>query len=72
MKETVIPVVVGALGTVPKDLERELKVVEIRGWIETIQTTDQPEYWAESWGPEETFYLLDSRKRILAYDGENN
>ena len=34
-----IPIVVGALGTVHKDLEKRLEKLEIRGRIETIQTT---------------------------------
>ena len=34
-----IPIVVGALGTVPKNLEKRLENREIRGRIETIQTT---------------------------------
>ena len=36
---TVIPVVVGALGTAPKELEKEQEREKIRGRIETIQTT---------------------------------
>ena len=36
---TVILIVVRALGMVPKGLERELKELEIRGRIKTIQTT---------------------------------
>ena len=36
---TVISIVAGALETVPKDLERKLEEFEIRGTIETIQTT---------------------------------
>ena len=39
MSVTVIPVVIGALGTVSKSLERELKGLDIREQIETIQTT---------------------------------
>ena len=39
MGVTVIPVVVGVLGTVPKDLERRIEELEIRGRIDTIQTT---------------------------------
>ena len=35
----VIPIAVGALRTVPKGLERGLEELEIRGRIETIQTT---------------------------------
>ena len=38
-KVTVITMVVGAFGTDPKGLERGLKELEIRGRIETIQTT---------------------------------
>ena len=33
------PIVVGALGTALKHLEKSLKELEIRGRIETIQTT---------------------------------
>ena len=35
---TVIPIVVGSLGTIPKGLERGLEQMEIRGRNETIQT----------------------------------
>ena len=37
MRVTVIPIVIGAFRKVPKDLERVLKKLEIRGRIETIQ-----------------------------------
>ena len=36
---TVIPIVAGALGTVPEDSEKGLKELEIRGRIEAIQIT---------------------------------
>ena len=39
MKMKVVPIVIGALGTVPKALEKDLGELEIRGIIETIQTT---------------------------------
>ena len=39
MKVTVIPVVIGALRTIPKGLVKGLKNLEIRGRVETIQTT---------------------------------
>ena len=39
MKITVIPIIVGALGTVPKGLEKGLKELELRERIETIQPT---------------------------------
>ena len=38
MKVTVIPIVIGALGTIPKVSERRLKEFEIEGRIEIIQT----------------------------------
>ena len=35
----VIPIVIGALGTVTKDLVKGLREMEIRTWMETIQMT---------------------------------
>ena len=39
MKVTVISIVIGALGTVTKELVKGLKNLEITGGVETIQTT---------------------------------
>ena len=39
MKVTAIPLVVGALGTILKELIKGLKDLEIRRQVETIQTT---------------------------------
>ena len=39
MKATVIPIVIGTLGTVTKGLVQGLEVLEKRGRVETIQTT---------------------------------
>ena len=39
MKVTVIPIVIGALGTVTEGLGKRLEDLEIRGQVETIQTT---------------------------------
>ena len=39
MKVTVIPIVIGALGTVTKGLLQGLEDLEITGRMETIQTT---------------------------------
>ena len=39
MKVTVIPIVVGALGTITECFVKVLENIEIRGWMETIQTT---------------------------------
>ena len=40
MKVTVIPIIIGALGTTHKGLIRRLEDLEIRGWAETILTID--------------------------------
>ena len=39
MRVTVISIVIGALGTVPKSLVRGLEALEIREQIQTIQNT---------------------------------
>ena len=38
MKVTIIPIVIGALGTVTKGLVQGLEDLEIKGWVKTIQT----------------------------------
>ena len=49
MKMKVIPIVIGALGTVLTGLEKRRKEGKVSGKIGTIQTTDQLEYRQESW-----------------------
>ena len=39
MKVIVIPIVISALGTIPKELVKGLEDLKIRGQVETIQTT---------------------------------
>ena len=39
MKGTIIPIVIGAFGTVTKGLLKELEYLEAGGRVETIQTT---------------------------------
>ena len=39
MKVTIVPIVIGALGTVTKGLLKGLKNLEVGVWVETIQTT---------------------------------
>ena len=39
MKVRIIPVVIGALGTITKGLIQGLEDLEIMGWVETVQTT---------------------------------
>ena len=40
MMVTVIPIVFGAIGTIPKELVKEVEDLEVRGQVETIQTTE--------------------------------
>ena len=39
MKVTIVPIVIGVLGTVTKGLLKGLEDLEIGGWVETIQMT---------------------------------
>ena len=39
MKVTIIPFVIGAFGTVTKGLSKRLEDLEVRGQVETVQTT---------------------------------
>ena len=39
MNLMIIPIVIGALGTVTKELVQGLEDLEVTGWVETIQTT---------------------------------
>ena len=40
MKVTIVPIVIGALGTVTKGLLKSLEDMEVGGRVETIQTTE--------------------------------
>ena len=64
MKVMVIPIVISALGTVPKGLERRLEKIEIGGKIKSIQTTPLLRLTKiESLRPEETCCHSDSSER---------
>ena len=39
MKVTIIPIVIGAFGTVTKAILKRLEGLEVRGRVKTIQTT---------------------------------
>ena len=69
MEVTLIPIVIGAFGTVTKGLLKGQEDLEVEGQVETIQTTafwEQPVYWEESWRLEETFCLSKSSERPSA------
>ena len=57
IKVTVIPIVIGVLGSVTKWLLKALEKLEIRGWIRPSKLQDyqdRPGYWETSWRFEET------------------
>ena len=39
MKVTIVPIVIGALGTITKGLLKGLEDLKVGGWVETIQMT---------------------------------
>ena len=39
MKVTIVPIMIGALGTITKGLLKGLEDLEVGGWVETIQMT---------------------------------
>ena len=50
MKVTIIPIVIGAFGTVTKGLHKGLEDLEVGGLVETIQTTTLLRIVLETWG----------------------
>ena len=39
MKGTIVPIVIGAFGTITDGLLKGLEILEVSGWVETIQMT---------------------------------
>ena len=39
MKVTIVPIVIGAFGTITKGFLKSLEDLEVGGWVETIQMT---------------------------------
>ena len=73
MKVILIPIVIGAFVTVTKGLLKGLEDFEDGGRMETIQTTERPEYWEESWWLEETScYSNSSEKPSTKTDVKNS
>ena len=69
----VIPIVIGALGTIPKGLVMKLEHLENKGEVKTIQTTAlRPEYWEESRKLKETCCHQNSSEISSANAGEKN
>ena len=74
MRLMVITMVAGTLGTVPKELEKGLEELNIKGRIKTIQTRTllKSEYSEESWKSKETCCLSDSSERPPINAGVRN
>ena len=71
MKVTIIPIVIGAFGTVTKRLVKGLEDLKIGGRVETIQTTALLKT-EESWRLEETCCYSISSERPSAYADVKN
>ena len=72
IKGTVIPIVVGALGKIPKGLVKELEDLEISGQVETIHTTallNRLKCCEEAWGHEEACCHKNSSEKTSANAG---
>ena len=75
MKLTIIPIVIGALGTVTKGLVQELEGLEIRGdWrpSKLLHYWERPEYWEEFCRLQETCCHSNSSERLSAKTGVKN
>ena len=75
MPLTIIPILIGACGTVNKGLQKGLENLEVGGQMETIETNTfwkPPEYWEESWRRVETCCHSNSSERPLAYADVKN
>ena len=70
MKVTIIPIVIGAFGTVTKGLLMDLEDLEVEGRVEHYWK--RPEYWEESWRLEETCCLWNSSERPSAKTNMKN
>ena len=69
MKVTIVPIVIGALGTITKGLLKGLEDLEVGGRVETIQTTAlqiQPESRDESWRLKVTWCHSNSSEKPSA------
>ena len=69
MKVTIVPIVIGAFGTITKGLLKGLKDLEVGGRVRLSKWQhfwERPEYWEESWILEETCCHSNSREKPSA------
>ena len=73
MKVAVIPIVIGAVGIIPKGLERSWKIWKLDNKLRPSKLQHCWDHWEESWRPEETYCLSNSIKRpSVNADGKNS
>ena len=75
MQGTIIPIVIGAFGTVTKELLKGLEELElVEEWRQSKQQHywEQPEYWEESWRLQENCCHSNSSERPSADADVNN
>ena len=66
MKVTIVPIVIGALGTVTKGLLKGLEDLEVGGLSKRQHCWGRPESWDESWRLEETCCHSNSSEKPSA------
>ena len=69
MKVTIVPIVIGAFGTITKGLLKGLEDLEVDKQVETIQTTAllrTPRILRRIWTPEKTGYQSNSSEKPSA------
>ena len=66
MPVTIIPIIIGAFGTVTKGLLKGLEDLEVGGPFKLLHYWERPEYWEESWRLEETCCHSDSSEKPSA------
>ena len=75
MKETIVPIVIGAFGTITKGLLKCLEDLEVGRRVETIQMTEllrTAESWDESWRFEVTCCHSDFSEKPSVYADVKN
>ena len=72
MKVAVIPIVIGALWTIPKGFVKGLEDLEIRGQVQTIQTTALLRSPKTLRVLEESYFLSNSSEKSSTNAGVKN
>ena len=67
MKVTIVPIVIGAFGTITKELLKGLEDMEVGGRVETIQTTAllRTARILETWGDLQSLKILWKNHQLM-------